>query len=93
MTFRIFTATFNVTSWIIETDYDNYGLLYGCVETSAQGFCKEPALTMLSRKKQLEPRYMNAMQNLLPSLCLGNRASALIDVEQDEGKVTLVYWF
>ncbi|XP_033116707.1 uncharacterized protein LOC117116713 isoform X2 [Anneissia japonica] len=57
--------------WIIETDYDNYALVYGC-KTHEDGTCShsENTVYVMGRQETLSQRYMDRVNEILPLLCI-----------------------
>ncbi|KAK6183103.1 hypothetical protein SNE40_010647 [Patella caerulea] len=72
------------TYWIIETDYNNYAVVYGCGQTLSNGTCGATRLWIWSRKTSITPTLLSQAEMLLNRLCLDT--SSLITTSHDEGE-------
>ncbi|XP_071946942.1 uncharacterized protein [Antedon mediterranea] len=72
--------------WIVETDYDNYALIYGC-NADSHGACshRENIVYVMSRQPTLSKAHMEQIDQLLPSLCIKKDDIILTNQEECRG--------
>ena len=80
---------FNSTYWIVDTDYDNYALVYGCREEAANGTCVDPVGFMWTRCPNPKSEYVELMERKLPALCL--TPQEFINTYQKQGNLLIIY--
>ncbi|XP_046343323.2 purpurin-like [Haliotis rufescens] len=63
--------------WIVDTDYDNYAVMYGCLNVSTSGNCTAARSTVWSRRESLAPRFQYRANTIVQNLCVNPAAFLL----------------
>ncbi|XP_046564058.1 uncharacterized protein LOC124272882 [Haliotis rubra] len=67
----------NYPYWIVDTDYNNYAVMYGCLNVSTSGNCTRARSTVWSRRKSLAPNFQYRANSFLQNLCVNPAAFLL----------------
>ncbi|XP_041480848.1 uncharacterized protein LOC121428339 isoform X2 [Lytechinus variegatus] len=61
-----------VNYWVLDTDYDNYAIMYTCHRIKRDGTCDPLAmgLWILGRERQIQPRFWATVQRVIEEACV-----------------------
>ncbi|XP_046344659.1 uncharacterized protein LOC124125388 [Haliotis rufescens] len=77
LTFRAVDGPEQYPHWIADTDYDNYAVVYGCLNVSSNGECSVARSSVWSRRPTLAPHFQYRANTVLQNLCVNPAAFLL----------------